>query len=124
MAAWSSSELAEFAARQARLRAEGAAARRAFSATARAEAEVFAQRLAREFGASRVVLFGSVARGEAAPGSDVDLAAVGIPPARFFDAAAAAMDDVRCATVDLAPLDALHPHIRECVEREGVVLVG
>jgi broad specificity phosphatase PhoE len=56
MAAWSSTELAEFAARQARLRAEGTALRRAFSATARAQAERFAQRLVREFGASRVIL--------------------------------------------------------------------
>jgi predicted nucleotidyltransferase len=124
MSGWSTTEVAEFAARQARLKAESAAARRRFSEQARAEAEAFAARLVREFGATRVVLFGSVARGEARPGSDIDLAVAGIAPARFFDAAAAAFADVRCATVDLAPLDALHPHIRARVDTEGVVLVG
>ena len=76
-----------------------------------------------EFGAEEERVTGA-ARGEARPASDIDLAVAGIAPARFFDAAAAAFADVRCATVDLAPLDALHPHIRARVDAEGVVLVG
>ena len=40
-----------------------------------------AEILAREFGVRRVVLFGSIARGVAHPGSDIDLAVVGLGPA-------------------------------------------
>jgi predicted nucleotidyltransferase len=56
---------------------------------ARTFAKKVAEFLKVEFHASRVILFGSLARGhDFEPGSDIDLAAWGIPPAQFFSAVA------------------------------------
>jgi predicted nucleotidyltransferase len=70
--------------------------RRARNERARVDARERAMALAREladvlvtrYGASRVVLVGSLARGDFAPGSDIDLAAEGVPDDRFFAAGA------------------------------------
>lgn len=40
----------------------------------------------RELGCTEVYLFGSLARGDIHPGSDIDLAVRGCPPKRFFRA--------------------------------------
>ena len=40
--------------------------------------------LARRFGAKRLVLFGSRARGDNRPNSDIDLAVYGMPPEQNF----------------------------------------
>jgi predicted nucleotidyltransferase len=85
-----------------------------------------ASRLARllrdHHGARRVVLFGSLARGDFRVGSDIDLAAEGIPPDRFFRAGAdldAAAGEVH---VDLLPLESAGPRARAAIAAEGVVL--
>ena len=72
-------------------------------------------------GAKRVFLFGSVARGEARPGSDVDLACEGLPPGRFFEA----LGKLLLCTgkdVDLVDLDKAAAPLRKRLEKEGVLL--
>ena len=64
-----------------------------------------------DFGASEVYLFGSAARNELRPDSDVDIAVRGLPPAHFFAAAAKAADVVG-RSVDLMELDERSPAVR------------
>ncbi|NOX55835.1 MAG: nucleotidyltransferase domain-containing protein [Planctomycetes bacterium] len=68
-------------------------------------------------GAREVYLFGSASRGAASPGSDIDLAVSGLPPARFFAAMAQARRIVR-RSVDLVDLDEPSP-FTEYLKREG-----
>ena len=49
------------------------------------EIERFGRRIGEEFGAERVILFGSYARGNANPDSDVDLLVIGPFPGRSAD---------------------------------------
>jgi predicted nucleotidyltransferase len=80
--------------------------------------------LGQEFGASRVLLFGSFARAEASPGSDVDLLATGIPFEKILDATVAAERIIEDAQVDLVPAEAARPFVHERAESEGVILYG
>jgi len=52
---------------------------------AMSEIEGFGQRIGREFGAERVILFGSHARGEVSEDSDVDLLIIGPYEGRSVD---------------------------------------
>jgi len=72
-------------------------------------------------GAIRVILFGSVARGEADEDSDLDLAVEGLPAARLFDAMAMA---ARAAgrPVDILRLEEATPTLRERVLADGEVV--
>jgi predicted nucleotidyltransferase len=79
--------------------------------------------LASEFGARRVVLFGSLARGEARPDSDIDLAVEGLPPTATFRAMARAAE-VAGRHVDLVPLEGVRPEVLAIIEREGEVFLG
>jgi uncharacterized protein len=49
------------------------------------EIEQFGRRIGEEFGAERVILFGSYARGNATPDSDVDLLVIGSFEGRSVD---------------------------------------
>jgi predicted nucleotidyltransferase len=98
-------------------RADAAAARRA-RATARRIARLIVQR----YGARRVVLCGSLARGDFRQGSDIDLAVAGVRKGRFFEASAAAARAGGEFEVDLVPLEAATGRYREWVRREGIVL--
>jgi len=90
------------------------------------EAREIAERLARHlrdvYGVRRVVLVGSLARGDFRVGSDIDLAAEGIPDDRFFRAGA----DLEAAAgglhVDLVPLESADPAFLADLDREGIVL--
>jgi predicted nucleotidyltransferase len=64
-----------------------------------------------DMGASEVFLFGSAARNELRPKSDIDIAVRGLPPARFFAAASKAAD-VLGRPVDLMDLDDPTPTVR------------
>jgi predicted nucleotidyltransferase len=89
---------------------------------ARRVAERLAGLLAERYGVRRVVLAGSLARGEYARGSDIDLAVEELPDEVFFRAGA---DLDACAggiPVDLVPLESAVPAYREAVAREGIVL--
>ena len=81
-------------------------------------------RAAARHGASNVRVFGSVARGDAHPESDVDFL-VDLEPGRsLLDHAALIVDleDILCRPVDVATPSALRPSIRDRVLREAVAL--
>lgn len=96
----------------------------AWNVEAASQAWAAARRLRSEFGAREVILFGSVARGEGRPGSDVDLLVDGVPDERWFDACAAAADEVRCAEVDMVPRRHARPHVLQRALAEGRALDG
>lgn len=79
--------------------------------------------LIREFGVTRVVLFGSLARSEARLASDVDLLVEGLKPERLFEAMAAVARELG-ADVDLVPSEVAHPAVLERALSEGQVLYG
>ena len=104
----------------------------------RERAEQLAQRAARlreklpdvvrvlrdQFGARRVVLFGSWARGRPREGSDVDLLVWGVPPQRWYAACGAvgrALDVFAC---DLVPGEKAGPQLLAWAQREGESLLG
>lgn len=64
--------------------------------------------LLKSAGAREVYVFGSVARGRAHEGSDVDLAVSGLPPATFFQTLAH-LGDLFDRPVDLVDLDRTDP---------------
>lgn len=78
----------------------------------------------RERGVARLALFGSVVRGEARTGSDVDLL-VDIDPSRkfsLFDLAALRlyMSDILGAEVDLVQRGRLKPLLRDAILEEAL----
>ena len=77
--------------------------------------------LARRFGVTDIALFGSTARGEARPDSDVDVLVSFDGPAtskRYFGVQFYLEDLLGCA-VDLVIDKALRPELRPYVEREA-----
>jgi predicted nucleotidyltransferase len=80
--------------------------------------------LRQEFGASRVVLFGSQARGTARAQSDVDLLVSGIEPRRLYEAIARLERMIPAAHVDLVLESEVLPHVAERARLEGEVLLG
>lgn len=81
-------------------------------------------RLAAQYGARNVRIFGSVARGEARPDSDVDVL-VDLEPGRsLFDLGGLLMElqDLLGCRVDVVTEQGLRPRIRARVLREAVPL--
>lgn len=79
--------------------------------------------LRRDFGATRVVLFGSLAHPEQfTPWSDIDLAAWGISPDRYYSAVAHVTGMSAEFKIDLLDPDSCRPALREVIEREGVAV--
>jgi predicted nucleotidyltransferase/DNA-binding XRE family transcriptional regulator len=80
---------------------------------------------AQAHGASHVRVFGSVARGEDRPGSDVDLL-VDLPPGLGLLGFGRLLDDLERildgTKIDLVPATDLKPEIRDRVEREALPL--
>ena len=95
--------------------------RRRRQAELRGAAGQAARTLAVDFGARRVVLFGSVAAERADERSDVDLAVEGVSRERYFEALAA-LSEVVPADVDLVLLEEAPESLRALVESEGVTL--
>ena len=89
---------------------------------ARGVASSLAQELRSRFGAERVVLFGSLARGEFSGRSDIDLAVWGIPPRDFYRAVAFASGCSKAWAVDLVDGDDCPGALRRNIEQEGVAL--
>ncbi|MCK9420078.1 MAG: nucleotidyltransferase domain-containing protein [Nitrospirae bacterium] len=89
---------------------------------ARGVAVSIAEELKRRFGAKKVALFGSLARGEFDRWSDIDLAAWGIPAADFYRAVAFATGFSGNWRVDLVDAEDCSPSLRAVLEREGVEL--
>ena len=80
--------------------------------------------IARRHGVSRVRIFGSVARGDAGPGSDLDLLVeIGSSPTPFFPGGLIAdLEELLGCRVEVVTPDALHECIREQVLQEAVGL--
>jgi len=74
-------------------------------------------------GAREVYVFGSAATGRLRPGSDVDMAVSGLPPAAFFRAMSKASDALG-RTLDLVDLDEDSPFVRYLRSRGALVRVG
>ena len=70
-----------------------------------------AAKLLRSMGASEVFVFGSAVTGELRPGSDIDMAASGLPARIYFSAVSKASDLVG-RPVDLVDLDDDTPLVR------------
>jgi predicted nucleotidyltransferase len=81
-----------------------------------------ASELAARYGARKVFLFGSLARGDQGPVFDIDLAAKGIPSSRFFEAVAFATGQCQKWKVDLVDVEDCGGSLRDMIEKEGVVL--
>lgn len=101
-----------------RRRAEQQAQNQRLAQKARADLERIVDVLVRQFGAKRIILFGSLARGRFAPDSDIDLAVEGIAREDYFDALAA-VNRLTRRWVDLKPLEDLDPHFRQRVLATG-----
>ncbi len=76
------------------------------------------------YGARRVVLTGSLARGEFRRGSDIDLAAEGISDDLFFRAGADLERAAGGIAVDLVPIESAPPAYLARLDCEGIVLHG
>ncbi|MGM0578041.1 MAG: nucleotidyltransferase family protein [Myxococcota bacterium] len=106
---------------RARVEQERAAAWRV---EVRRRVEEAAQMLAERFGVRRVVLFGSLVRGEAGPGSDVDLLVEGLSSEDFLDAAVVVDRVLSDVTVDLVPRQWARPEVLKRALAEGIVIHG
>lgn len=75
-------------------------------------------------GASNVRVFGSVARGEDGPDSDVDLLVDLAPSTGLFGLATLEreLEQILHVDVDLAPIDSLKPRVRADAEQEAIPL--
>lgn len=119
----SSDKLSVFVAAARKRRAE----RQAWSAARRERGWIVARRAAdllrHEFGATRVLAFGSLVRAGALHArSDVDLAVWGLPPESYLRAVAAINDLPEAFGVDLVEAERCRPALLEAIEREGVGL--
>lgn len=78
--------------------------------------------IARRHGASDVRVFGSVARGDAGPASDIDLLVRFAPGRSLFDHVALKQDleDLLGVRVDVINQPALYPPIRDAILSEAV----
>ncbi|MFN3983629.1 MAG: nucleotidyltransferase family protein [Caldilinea sp.] len=82
-----------------------------------------AQILREQYGAVRVLIFGSLAHDDSFTGwSDIDLAVWGIPPERFYSAVAAVGELSPSFRIDLVDPAACRPALRRTIEAEGVEL--
>jgi len=79
--------------------------------------------LLRSMGASEVFIFGSYARNESRPDSDIDLAVSGLPPEVYFSAVSR-VSDVVGRPVDLLDLDDKTPRVRHLIGSGELVRVG
>lgn len=80
-----------------------------------------ARRLRAEFGADRVILFGSLCSGGFDDGSDVDLAVSGLAPERYFEALARVAEILE-RQVDLVELERARPSLVRHVLESGEAL--
>jgi len=79
--------------------------------------------LQQEYGAEKVVAFGSLAHKLwFTPWSDIDLAVWGIPPERFYAAVAKISSLSPVFKIDLVDPETCHPQLRVAIERDGIEL--
>ena len=85
-------------------------------------AKDIAIKLIRHYGAKKIKLFGSLARGDLHLGSDIDLAVWGIPASKFYKAVAFATGFSKTWKVDLVDGDDCSAAFSEIIQQEGVDL--
>lgn len=90
--------------------------------SAEAEASAIANELKSRFGASRVMLFGSLARGDFHQWSDIDLAVWGVPSTHYYRAVAFASSFSNLFKVDLVDVEDCSESLRRHILKEGVEL--
>ncbi len=94
----------------------------ALAAQAWVDVQKIAKLLVSEFGATQVIVFGSLVKNDRFDAeSDLDIAVAGIPPEDFFPAMSAA----NCITqqwVDLKPIEALDPYFLQRVLETGKMI--
>jgi len=78
--------------------------------------------LARRFGVARLALFGSMARDESRPGSDVDVVVAfdGLANSERYFGVQFYLEDALGCPVDLVTDKALRPELRPSIEKETV----
>ncbi|GAB4440505.1 MAG: nucleotidyltransferase family protein [Anaerolineae bacterium] len=76
-----------------------------------------------DHGAVKIILYGSLARGDYRPDSDIDLCVEGIPDKNFFRALAEIFMKIQ-RPVSLLDFQNLHGYLRERILREGKILYG
>ena len=85
---------------------------------ARRDLDLITQTLRDNYAVQRIILFGSLAKGQFTAESDIDLAVAGLAPADFFTAYAE-VNRLSCFKVDLKPLESLQPHFYQRVLAQG-----
>jgi predicted nucleotidyltransferase len=75
-----------------------------------------------KYGASRVVLFGSLADGFYRERSDIDIYFEGVPSDRIFAAVGHCLEVFRGTKIDLQPSSFCEESFRERVLKEGITL--
>jgi uncharacterized protein len=85
------------------------------------EVTQIADLLRSHFGATQIIVFGSLVKDRFHDTSDIDIAVAGIPPERYFEAVGAA-NRYSDRWVDLKPLEALEPRFLERIMATGVLL--
>ena len=81
--------------------------------------------LSKEYGAAKLVLFGSRARGDNGPRSDIDLAVYGMPAHRRGAFAAAVEELPTLLEFDLVHVTpGMEPVFLQNIEKDGIVLMG
>lgn len=83
-------------------------------------ASALAVQLRKRFGANKVMLFGSLARGDFHAWSDIDLAIWGVHPSDYFRAVAFASGFSAVFTVDLVDAEDCSESLRQHIQSEGV----
>lgn len=99
--------------------AKEAAASKALANQAWADLERIAKLLTVEFGATQIIVFGSLVQNDRFDAeSDIDIAVKGIPPHEYFTAMAA-VNRISHQRVDLKPIESLEPHFLQKVIKIG-----
>lgn len=88
---------------------------------ARQDLQRIVQALRDDYGAQRIILFGSLVKDQFTAESDIDLAVAGLAPANFFTILAE-VNRLSEFKVDLKPLEKLHPHFYRRVLAQGETL--
>lgn len=85
------------------------------------DAQTAASILRKQFGATNIIVFGSLVKDKFGEDSDIDMAVEGIAPSEFF-AALSAINWQSKWEIDLKPLEALEPHFKQRVLETGVAI--
>ena len=97
---------------------------RALADQARQKLPQIIQLLTKQFQATQIILFGSLAKKTFHQNSDIDLAVAGIPPEQYFSALAAVNRLSDSFQIDLKPIEDLEPPFYQRIIQTGECLYG